>query len=168
MRWMFMKGLLWGIALTAAAGAAGGAYVMRHGVVARVDASPLTADVQAEIRQQVLAEMPRVIEAVKAQVPAKVAEEVNKQLGDASFVLYGVRVDLPATATQALRDHLRDEITREFQKQLDSIDVDGLATAWADQASTTIARTLHDRLIRRSLPVEVVPGVTIPIVVDIR
>lgn len=165
---MFIKGVLWGIALALAAGAAGAAYVVRHGVVAKVDAAPLTADVQAEIRRQVLAEMPRVIAAVKAQVPAKVAEEVNRQLGDASFVLYGVRVDLPAQATQSLRDHLRDEITQEFQKQLDQIDVDGLATAWADEAAKTIARTLHDRLAGRQLPVEVAPGVAVPIFIDIR
>lgn len=164
----FVVGAGAGVALSLAAGALGGAYLLQHGVTVSIDGSELAGGVEAGIEAELTAELPAVLAEVKSEIPAKVAERVDSELGDTSFVLYGVRVDLPAAATAGLRAKLRDEITKEFEREIDAVDVRGLAHAFAAEAGAQLAGALGAELAGRRLLVEVLPGLRLPVQVVLR
>lgn len=164
----FVLGFGAGLALALALAALGGAYLLERGVTVSVAGSELAGGVASGVEAELRAELPAVLAQVKSEIPGKVAGRVESELGDTSFVLYGVRVDLPASATAGLRAKLRDEITKEFERQIDEVDVAGLAHAFAREAGAELARRLGAEFASHPLLVEILPGLFLPVQVVLR
>ncbi|MDI3269480.1 MAG: hypothetical protein QJR00_02120 [Bacillota bacterium] len=161
----FLAGLLLGLLLE------GGLlffWVQRDGIHVVLEAEPLREAVRIQIQEEVAQKLPQVLAQVRQQVPEKVAAQVDKELGETTFTLYGVRVDLPASATAGVRQKLKEEITKEFQRELDQLDVMAMATQWADEATVAVETLMRREMGDWSVSWELFPGLTLPVFVDMR
>lgn len=161
----FVAGLLFGLFLEASLLFV---WVEREGIRVVLETDPLREAIQAQIEDEVAQRLPQILAEVRQQVPEKVAAQVDKELGETSFTLYGVRVELPPSATEGVRRKLKEEITKEFQRELDELDVTAMAQSWAKEATVAVESLLRQEMADWVVSWELFPGLSLPVFVDMR
>lgn len=168
---VFSLGFLAGLLLLAAV--IGGTFnqVRRQGVPVAVDVGAVSAAARQQIEVQVADLIPDIIEDMKANIPAQVADELTSKLGSASFSLFGVNVRLPADSLQGIRQQIQTVVTHELTASLDSIDIEDSSVYWGEQGEALVAQVLEDQMQHQQLVVQLWPAwpwLQVPVLLQVK
>lgn len=161
----FWLGFACGLLVAALLAGAGVQRLVHRGVTVEVAAAPLAAAAEAAVEETLRRQLPAVIAALQQRLPAAVAAELAARLREAGITVYGVRLELPPDAAAALEGHLRDELARQLEAQLDP----GQLATWSAPWSRRLGRDLVDGLAARLAlqPVPVRPVDRLPLAIPV-
>lgn len=137
---------------------------VEHGLTAEIDVEAVAREARNAIEWQVAQMLPGIIDGMKADVPDRVAQDLAHQLSTASFVVYGVEIQIPDETLAVIRDQVQDTVVGELNRNLDQIDVAGAAEEWGQRGEEMVSEALRRELRGRTVVVQMHPSLTWPAV----
>lgn len=167
----FVSGLLVGIFLCS--GLVGGLLFafMERGLTAAIDVAAVALEARTTIEWQVAQMLPGIVEEMKAELPERVAQDLAEKLSSASFVVYGVEIQVPEETLSIIREQVHQVVVDELNRNLDGIDVAGAAEEWGRRGQEMVEEALRRELRGRRVVVQVHPSLSwpaIPVVLSVQ
>lgn len=165
---MFLAGLVVG-ALLAAGGLAGAVVgVGRRGVVVRLDGDAIGSYLADAVRDEVVAAVPAFLDRIRADLPTRVEREVEGSLKGFMLTVGDISVELPERLRLALEAQIARQVQDVLEKLLADVDPVDLADDLAGRARATVLADVARRLQQAMPSLEPIPGLAVPVLVDIR
>ncbi|WP_374711690.1 hypothetical protein [Symbiobacterium terraclitae] len=158
-----LRGVVAGFGAAAAVLALTLGYLMRAGLVVTVETGALSARLAAEVQAAVRRELPPALEAVRAEVPARVSAEARRRLSELRVELGGMTFDLPEAAEAQVEQAVDQAVRAGVDALTGMVDVDGLAERIAGRAAAVAQARVAKVLEGQRLEVQVAPGVEVPV-----
>lgn len=159
----FWTGLVSGLGAAAIVLALVVGFVSRSGLVVTVETGSLKERIESEVRATVRAELPRAISAVKTELPDQVGVEARRRLAGARMDLGGFEVELPPGLIDQLEQTLVQAVRLGLDVTNSHVTMDKLADEMGGRAAQLATAKLDEALQNKTVPVEVFPGLTVPV-----
>jgi len=159
----FWTGLITGLGAAAVVLALAVGFVSRSGLVVTVETGSLKERIETEVRGAVRAEMPRAISTVKAELPGQVGAEARRRLTGARMDLGGFEVELPPGLVDQLEQTLVQAVRLGLEVTTSQVNMDKLADEMGGRAAQLAHTKLDEALQNQTVPVEIIPGLTVPV-----
>lgn len=156
-------GLIAGLGAAIAAAALALGFIVRSGLVVTVETEGLKERVEAEVRATVRAELPKAIAEAKEGLPDQVGAEARRRLAGARMDLGGFEVELPPTLVDQLEQALVQAVRLGLEATTSRVAVDRLADDMGRAAGQLALARLDEALQGQTVPVEILPGLTVPV-----
>ncbi|HWI62387.1 MAG TPA: hypothetical protein VNT75_11150 [Symbiobacteriaceae bacterium] len=162
---VFFAGLAAGLLVVSAFGWSVLTSVKKNGVSVQVEVGPIAAQVEAEVRAAVRREVPAALSAMKAELPARVAEETARKVSGMTVNVGGFNVPVPDVAAQQVKSGVESAVRAGLNVAVTESDLNALSDRLAARAGGMVQQKLVAYLKGRTFPVEVWKGFEIPVTV---
>lgn len=159
----FLGGLAAGLCMAALFVTAVTRSVLVTGVTVHVEAAPIVARVQSEIQAVVRQEVPATLEALKREIPARVAAQTAQRLAETRVDVGGFSIPVPPAAAAQVQAGVEQALKSGMEMAMTPDQVRSLSDRLSARASGVVQRQLQEALAGQTFPVEVFRGVTVPV-----
>lgn len=148
---LFWGGLFVGMAVTTLLVAGVFYHLTNRGLVVTLEIDELARYIGEQIEAQAARELPRVLEEVKAQVPALVKKQMQSGNRKAEIKISDISIILPSSALAELDNYLRGTVETTLYRLLDGMELDTLASDLGYQAREMVTISLGKELAARQV-----------------
>lgn len=142
--------------------------VQERGIQIEVETAAVAAQVRAEVQRAVRREVPATLEAVRRDVPQRVAAETARRLSTTMMEIGGFKVAVPPAAVEQVRDGVEEALRAGMDAAVSQADVNGLAGRLGDQAFALVSARLDELIGGQRFEVQVLPWFSVPVTIVAR
>lgn len=148
---LFWLGLFVGVALAGLFVTGACYYLTDRGLVVTLEIEELADYLGDQIEAQAAQELPRVLEEVKARVPALVKKQMQGGNRKAEIKISDISIILPPSALAELDNYLQGTVETTLYRLLDGMELDTLARDLGQQARELVTLSLGKELAARQV-----------------
>jgi hypothetical protein len=163
--WFFGFGALVGLLVATVFVVGAAKAVQKQGIQVRVETAPIAAQVEAEVRAAVRREVPAALAAMKEDLPRRVAEQTAQRLSQTTVNVGGFNVPVPPAAAAQVQAGVEQALRAGLNVALTEADMNGLSDRLSRQAGGMVRAQLNQYLAKRTFPVQLWPGFSLPVTV---
>ena len=165
---LFIWGTLFGITLSVLFLSLGSWWVLRNGVVVHLDSQDIADTVGVQVTNYARRDLPKMIDAAKAEIPSIVKKEMEGQLSERRLEIAGFAFTLPDEFMLQLETYFQENVENSVYKLLDGLDTKQLSDDIGQTASLLVAEQMHQQLHNETFMIPVLGPFELPVTVVVR
>lgn len=167
----FFFGLAMGVFLFAALTVGSGLNLYdkaSKGFTVELPAGDVAHLVAIKVRQQVDAQIPRLLARVRAEIPARMAGEVNGRLQNVEISFAGRTFKLPVEVRSEIESKVTAAVKGSVEEIIDGLDASTLSAELAGQTEVMVRGSLVSEFREKTFVYQPWPWVSLPVTIKIR
>jgi len=140
-----------------------GLSLLGKGLTVEVEATKITAVVQARLLSEARRKVPDMVTQLKSEIPGLVARDLSEKFTNAALYIAGVKIALPQSVLEDVNLKLQEEVRKSLVAAIDNVDTEALVLDMVDQASREVVKALRNQLLTLPLVVELPGGLEVPV-----
>ncbi len=164
----FIWGTLCGVTLSVLLLSLGGWWVIRNGVTVYLDSNDIAATVGAQVTSYARNDLPKMIDAAKAEIPSIVKNEMDGQLSERKMEIAGFAFSMPDELVLQLESYFQSNVEKSVYRLLDGLDTSQLSKDIGKTASLLVAEQMREQLHGETFSIPIMGPFELPVTVFIR
>ncbi len=165
---VFLRGMLLGMVLMSLMLVLGGMFLFNSGVQVYLDSKDISEAVGVQVTYYARRDLPRMIDAAKAEIPDIVKREMEGQMGSTRMEIAGFIFTLPDELIEQLDGFMQENVQNSVYRLLDGIDTSQLSDEIGETAALLVQEQMRETLHGQIFYINVLGPLDLPVTVFIQ